>query len=524
MQWAVEKCGALGIITDFMRPLEQIRTRYDLLDALNYTSFWWKYTQKEGKAFGFVLSPREGDALAELCLKMREEHAKDASKDTCPKVSCYVSSSIYDGAIENVETVLKGETDEEILIVAHLCHPRASANDNASGVAAGMEVVKVLRDLTDSRKLPPLKRTVRVLFVPEFTGTYAFLDELGNGKQKILAGINLDMVGGRQTTGYGPIMLVGLPRAMPSFLTDLAALILDEVKSDIPSNGISRGNEAGIPLFNSQVMNFSGGSDHLVLSDPAIAIPTLMLGQFPDLNYHTSADTLDKVDPFILCKSASLAAAYVYALSNLGIADLPLIFNKSRERLVSALAWLNSNALEGALKTDALYEEAEQLKRFAVKSCDDYRRFFSGPELEKADTLIKEEQTHIESIFSLFLSRYLKDSDSEGFTYVRPETPPQYACVPVRKFVSPIQHLEDYALNDERLFAAFSAYDKGSRSKFNSSHQAEAIIQYYMDGKRTVFEIARELWFEDHDGSPEIVCDYLRLLELYGLVELKPGA
>jgi len=520
MEWAVEKRGAVGIITDFMRPLEAVRNRYDLFDVLNYTSFWWKYTEREGKAFGFVLTPREGGAFAELCVKMREEHAKDPSKDPYPKVSCYVSSSIYDGTIENVETVLNGKTDEEILIVAHLCHPRASANDNASGVAAGMEVIKILKSLTDSGKLPPLKRKIRMLFVPEFTGTYAFLDELGEGRKKILAGINLDMVGGRQTTGYGPIMVMGLPRAMPSFVTDLAALILDEVKKDVAYRG---GNESGIALFNSQVMDFSGGSDHLVLSDPTIGIPTLMLGQSPDLNYHTAADTLDKVDPFILKKSASLAAAYVYALSNLSAADLPLIFNKSRERLVSSLAWLNSNALEGVLKTDGLYEEAEQLKRFALKSCDDYRRFFSGAELEKADSLIKEEQAYIRPLFSSLLERYLKDSSSGGFSYVKPETPALYACVPIRKYKSPIQHLEDYALNDERLFKAFKDYDKGNRTKLSSSHESEALIQYYMDGERTAFDIARELWLEIHDGSPEIVYEYLRLLELYGLIEIKPG-
>jgi len=88
--------------------------------------------------------------------------------------------------------------------------------------------------------------------------------------------------------------------------------------------------------------------------------------------------------------------------------------------------------------------------------------------------------------------------------------------------MSPIWYLEDYALNDESLFKAFTDYNKGNRSKLLSSHQSEVLIQYYMDGKRTVHDIAGELWVENRDGSPEIVYEYIKLLELYGLVEIKP--
>ncbi len=155
MGWALQKRGAVGIITDFMREVPGVRDRYDLFDIKNYTSFWCRDTTKEPHAFGFVLTPREGDQLAALCRKMAAEHAADPSKPQYPQVTCKVDSSLYPGAVEVVDTFLPGETDEEILVVAHLCHPRASANDNASGVAAGMEMLRPLKELTEGGKLPP---------------------------------------------------------------------------------------------------------------------------------------------------------------------------------------------------------------------------------------------------------------------------------------------------------------------------------------------------------------------------------
>ena len=86
-----------------------------------------------------------------------------------------VNSRLYSGKIENVTAVIKGRTDEEVLVVAHLCHPQHSANDNASGCGAVIEVARVLRKLVVEKRLPRPKRTIRFLLVPEMTGTYAYL-------------------------------------------------------------------------------------------------------------------------------------------------------------------------------------------------------------------------------------------------------------------------------------------------------------------------------------------------------------
>ena len=62
---AVEERGALGLITDRLAELPPIRERWDLPDALQYTSFWWTGRERT-RGFGFVLTPREGDRLRRL--------------------------------------------------------------------------------------------------------------------------------------------------------------------------------------------------------------------------------------------------------------------------------------------------------------------------------------------------------------------------------------------------------------------------------------------------------------------------
>jgi len=63
----------------------------------------------------------------------------------------------------------------EVLVVAHLCHPQPSANDNASGAAAALEAARVLQTLIAGGHLPPPRRSIRFLWLPEFTGSQAYL-------------------------------------------------------------------------------------------------------------------------------------------------------------------------------------------------------------------------------------------------------------------------------------------------------------------------------------------------------------
>ena len=516
MDWAIKEKGAVGFITDFMREQKDVRDRYDLQDTLNYISFWWKHTADEPQTFGFVLSPRAGDKLTKRCLAARKEHEGDPTKPEYLQATCYVDSRLYEGEIEVVEALLEGETDEEVLVLAHLCHPRPSANDNASGVAASMEAVKVLKELTDKKALPSLKRSVRMIFMPEFTGTYAYLADLGENIKKIKAGINMDMVGGRQSRGYGPLNITGVPHATPTFVVNLVAMVLDQVRKNAPSH--TKDNE--IPMFNSRVTGFEGGSDHFILSDPQINVPTIMLGQWPDINYHTGADTMDVIDPFILHKSASICASYVYLLSNLTVDDMGQLLLKNRARFVEEVSPIINNSVENSWQTELTLEKITHYSEY-YKACNRSLLIYQVQgETTSLEEKVAKENSLIDVFSKVMSDRYLEDYQP-GFETTKAAIDEKYAFIPVRKFAAAITHLDDYALGDDQKMEAYKRHFKDHRSKLYSGHTFDAVVGYYMDGKRTLYEIAKEAMMETRDGSLEYTYQYVQLLHTLELVDIK---
>lgn len=320
---AVEKHGAIGIISDRMAEVPPIRQRTDLPDALQYTSFWWYDKQKP--CFGFVISPRQGNELRKLIRTQRRKKPV--------RVRARVDSRFYNGKMENVSAVIKGKTDEEVLVVAHLCHPQPSANDNASGCGAAIEAARTLQKLIAEKNLPKPRRTIRFLLVPEMTGTFAYLATSPHVIPKTLAALNLDMVGENQNLCNSAMLIESPPESTSSYAADLMQTLLERISTDARSLG----GTSSYALFKQAVIPFSGGSDHYILSDPTVGIPCPMIIQWPDKYYHTSEDTIDKVDPEMLKRVAAITATYAYFIANAGYDEAIWLASESSARFKGAL-------------------------------------------------------------------------------------------------------------------------------------------------------------------------------------------
>lgn len=513
VDWAIKQTGAIGFITDFMREMLPVRKRYDLGDALNYVSFWWKHVEGEPQVGGFTLSPHAGDQLAELCRKMAEEHKQDPSKPEFPQAKGFIDARLYDGAIEVVEAFLPGKTDEEILITAHLCHPRSSANDNASGVAAGMEAFHALQELLQKGELVALERGIRMIFMPEFTGTFPWLYELGEeGRKKIKAGLNLDMVGARQGQYYGPLTLSAIPDSTPNLVWDAALLVMDEILKSDPSLS----NDMAVPMFNFVLGNFEAGSDNYILSDPTIGIPTPMFGQWPDKTYHTSADTLEVIDPFILAQSAAFAASFAYTLANLQPEDLPYLIIRGRNAFIQQEYQKRFALQQKKAPPEQIYTQA-QLRRSARQACNlAYLRYFKDTPAAIVD-LVEDENTWLDQVCAGEAERFLDDFFPE-YIPKSPVVPEAYGYVPARTYIAPLNKLDDLIVGDEEKTRAYKAFVKDFRKKLNSPFSLESLIQYHMDGRKTLWQIAQAAIYEANEGTVEYVHAYVQFLSGLGLV------
>jgi hypothetical protein len=302
---AVGEHGALGVVTDIIWEARPIRGRYDLPDARQYFGVFGD--TDDLKSFGFVIPVKEGERLRQLVKDQAKKHKK-------VRVRAEVKTRLYAGAFDVVDAFIPGRSKDEILLVAHLCHAQPSANDNASGSACLLEVARTLKRLIDRQQLPRPQRGIRFLWVPEFSGTFAYLATYPQTLKRTLAGLNLDMVGQNQELCGSSMLIEAPPLALPSYAAELLRRIRDELIPEAPAHSGS----GGFALFRYADTSFSGGSDHAVLSDPSVGIPTPMIIQWPDRFYHTSQDTLDKVDPKSLHRVGTMAASYAYFLAGAG--------------------------------------------------------------------------------------------------------------------------------------------------------------------------------------------------------------
>jgi len=511
---AVAQRGAVGILCDRMEARAPGRSRIDMPDLRRYTSFWW--APGKPKCFGFVLTPRQGESLRRL-LRLRGE-----SEISSPvRMRANVASRLYDGAMEVVEARIPGGSDEEVIVIAHLCHPIPSANDNASGSAAALEAACTLQRLIGGGALPAPRRAVRFLWVPEINGTYAYVSDHMAEVEHWIAGLNLDMVGEDQHKTGSIFMLERPPEAVASFAPDLLERLREELFDDVTDLGPG----GSYPLFRHGVSAFTGGSDHIILSDPTVGVPTPMLIQWPDRYWHTSADTLDKVDPKMLGRAVVLAAAYGYWLATAGTEEASWLGQEMTTRFVTRLTGAAQAAIGEGAREPNLVGLSQVWHRFLRRA--DFmhdRQMVALTTLRKlsseVDPCLEDLNHHARVCVEQEKERVRKDfvcrsaiSDLDELAPLAQEAEvweEQAArLVPKRHFpgpVSTVAHLPRLS-PEERL--EWHGLAKAAGEGWGT---VRCLAQYWADGQRTLREVVDLVELESgHRGGAELLA-YFRFL------------
>ena len=540
---AVDKHGAIGIITDKMPEFPPVRHRMDMGDALCYTSFWWRRGEK--KCFGFVVSPKEGEKLRNIVKdlerkrSLREKLEKDEEKGF--RVHAKVDTEFYNGTCEDVTAVIKGNAlpNEEVLVVANLCHPRPSANDNASGCAAAMESARCLNKLISDSELPPPRRTIRFLLVPEMTGTYAYLATHEEKISKIIAGVNLDMVGHDQDLTKGPLLVEETPEANSSYVNYLMAKIM----KDLAKDGEGLAGTGKYALFKWAVTSYGGGSDHYILSDPSVGVSTPMIIHWPDLYYHTSLDTIDKVSAEELKRVVVMTSTYAYFLANAGYEECLWLANqvategrknilstvqdelsqlmgkenrsKTPERIVKNLkemeervSYVLNREIEALWSINKIVPKKEkQMFNAYLRSLETDVKRLAGKELERIRQAV---EMYCKALGYGELSAFKKPR-------LKKDEKMAAAMIPRRIYRGPISM--DLALEkmteEERV-----AYQKMMLKKKKFWTTLDLAV-YWTNGVKNLLEISRLVKQEAGKIDLEFLIDYFRIISKYGLIEVE---
>jgi hypothetical protein len=130
--------------------------------------------------------------------------------------------------------------------------------------------------------------------------------------EKCMAVVNADMVGANPDKAGSVFTVYRTPYSLPTTFNNVAQYWV-ETESKRKRNREQGGTMS--PLSVGYEV-YAPGSDHFMFTDSTVGIPAVMLGQYPDRFYHTSTDTIDKIDPIQMALATRVAAltALTYAL------------------------------------------------------------------------------------------------------------------------------------------------------------------------------------------------------------------
>jgi aminopeptidase-like protein len=238
-------------VVSYSEPVRETMTLEDLRPHLHVHAKrpdWIPYrTSYYTRSWGFCLARKQLEALEE------------------GRYEVVIDSTLAPGSLTYGECFLPGQSDEEILLTTHVCHP-SLANDNVSGMVALTELGAVLGEL-------PRFYSYRLLFIPGTIGSITWLARNEARLSRVVGGLVIACVG------------------------DSAPLTYKR----------SRRGDAPVDRAGAHVVGRSGGRildfvpwgwDERQFNSPGFDIPVGCLtrsleGEFPE--YHSSADDLDLI-------------------------------------------------------------------------------------------------------------------------------------------------------------------------------------------------------------------------------------
>jgi len=348
MREAVLNRGAAGVLSYYAPD-----TRPGYPNMIRYTALWPRWEDRDKLGFGFNVSKDQGATLKRLL----EEGKKVVLRAD-------VETEFYRTNIETLSASVRGalEPDKEVVLIAHLCHPTPSANDNGSGSGGLLEMARALKSLIASGVLEPPKRTIRFLWVPEFNGLVPYVQAHLERTRNTLAAVNCDMIGEDLDKTGGTFGIFRTPDSMPTYLNDVVANFAGLAES----LGLYSLNGSTHP-FVWKAYAYSGGSDHVVFNDGALRVPSVMLNR-GDTFHHTSLDTMDKVDPTELRRSLFIALGAAYYLAAAGereALDMARLVVRNGLGRMAADTFDSLGSLQDAVDAEGLfaaYKHADNVK------------------------------------------------------------------------------------------------------------------------------------------------------------------
>ena len=515
---AVDKFGALGVVA-----YASSHPEFDP-DEVGWSSI--RVVEGQKKTFGFMVSTRMGNNLRDQLERGPKIEVRAVAK-----------SQMVPYKEQMVEALIKGKDypDEELVFTAHLYEgfAKQGANDDISGCVAILETARTLQKLIDDGKIPPLKRSVRFLFVPEISGTQAYIRKYPDIARRFFTNINEDMVGEGLIKNQSMMELIQTPASLPNYLNDVMRSLFEWVGTTQRNN---ERNEAYLPIWSPTgsrdpfyyvIDPYSGGSDHVVFADSGVRVPAVMLIVWPDQWYHSSGDTPEKSDSTQLKRVVFLGAAAAVFLAGGGPAETERLiaevsmrsFNRLGQELARAEGLVSSAE---TAKVHEIYKEAVNIITQAFLREEDTlasTRFF----IRNDATLENLLKTKIKTIQDMRLPYYRELEQVYRSRCLKEKLIPQRIALTAEEIrlgkLLPVKTEKMKGLFDSQEFAA-----KRREMKDAPAYQlgrSESEVRNFIDGKRSILEIRNAVAAVTAPVPLKGVENCIKVLEKAGFVTIR---
>jgi hypothetical protein len=331
MDEAVWQRGALGIVSFFTGRMPDYPDQYAWMRVPEASR-----DKSHQGTFAFVLQPRDGEQL----------RAQLRAATTPFRVRATVRSEFHAESYQSiVEAVIRGTEihDQDIVLTGHLQEEMFSANDDASGCANVLEIARALKKMIDEGRLPRPRRDIRFWWLDEISGSEQYFADHPAERTQLLANINQDMVGAKQSAGSRVQFVTRPPGSRASFLGDVVESIVETlVRGNTgylaagqarqlgqspdapPATNTSRAPFSKPILsrlgteerYDARVVPFHNNTDHQVFNMGIVGVPGVTFTNWPDPYIHSSDDDLWQIDPTQLKRNAVAVAAIALYLAN----------------------------------------------------------------------------------------------------------------------------------------------------------------------------------------------------------------
>lgn len=462
IKWLLVKAGALGAINTFTE-------NPALPNGRQWINAWgddgWAYTARSTPLIGFSIAPKQTQLVRQLL------------KRGTVRVHATVDARYYSGAYPYVTGVIPGTSQEEVLTLGHM--EEQGAEDNATGVAATLEALATLQRLIASGKLPPPKRSIRILSMGEMYGSMHYVEHNRDRIRRTVAAMCVDTPAAAYELPGTEYTFYMNPHVAKDF-TD--AFILKVAESYLSS--VKR------PWHEKE---FTTGTD-TYMAEPMVGIPTVWGYSGSGVEtHHNSEDTPDRVDARSLRDISTIDAAFLYFIANAGEADALWLAKLSENRGYDQIQRRATPSMEAPEQVAYAVDRESQAIRSVLRLVPETRRDAVAPALHAAAARLK-------AFGDERLSRLPK------FDMPAPKGDPEAARIVVRRKRFGTLPLDD--LPHER----WEGYPSGAWAA------VPTIALYWCDGHRSLAEVIRLTQLELGPSKFNFV-GYFKFLERHGYVE-----